>query len=261
MSQTPSDEFTIRYLKSLIVVLLLFVLCYSYINQEDYFEALSANILSELPIYSVDIGDVKKVAVTFDSAWGTEDLADILHILEKHHCTAAFFVTGDWTEKNPEAITAISRSGHIIGNHGDNHKHMTQLSKDEMIAEIKGCHEKIRQLTGTDMIFFRAPYGDYNETVVAAAKDCNYYTIQWDVDSLDWKDYGADSIVNTVCEHKALTGGSILLLHNGSRYTRDALDTLLSKLEDKGYSYISLDDLIIKDNYEIDHTGKQHKKQ
>lgn len=260
MSQSTSDEFTIKYLKSLIVVLLLFVLCYSYINQEKYYEVLSTNVFSELPIYSVDIGSEKKVSVTFDSAWGTEDLADILQILEKHHCIATFFVTGDWAEKNPEAIAAISDAGHIIGNHGDNHKHMTQLSKDEMIAEIKGCHEKIKQLTGKDMIFFRAPYGDYNEAVVEAAKRCDYYTIQWDVDSLDWKDYGVESIINTVCEHKALTGGSILLLHNGSKYTRDALDSMLSKLEQNGYTFISLDDLVIRDNYEIDHAGKQHKK-
>ena len=261
MSQSTSDEFTIKYLKSLIVVLLLFVLCYSYINQEKYYEVLSTNVFSDLPIYSVDIGDEKKISVTFDSAWGTEDLADILQILEKHHCIATFFVTGDWAEKNPEAITSISDAGHLIGNHSDNHKHMTQLSKDEMIAEIKGCHEKIKQLTGKDMIFFRAPYGDYNEAVVEAAKRCDYYTIQWDVDSLDWKDYGADAIINTVCEHKALTGGSILLLHNGSKYTKDALDSMLSKLEQNGYTFISLGDLIIRDNYEIDHAGKQHKKQ
>ena len=261
MSQSTSDEFTIKYLKSLIVVLLLFVLCYSYINQEKYYEVLSTNVFSELPIYSVDIGDEKKISVTFDSAWGTEDLADILQILEKHHCIATFFVTGDWAEKNPEAITSISDAGHLIGNHGDNHKHMTQLSKDEMIAEIKGCHEKIKQLTGKDMIFFRAPYGDYNEAVVEAAKRCDYYTIQWDVDSLDWKDYGVDAIINTVCEHRALTGGSILLLHNGSKYTKDALDSMLSKLEQNGYTFISLGDLIIRDNYEIDHAGKQHKKQ
>lgn len=260
MPQSPSDEFTIKYLKSLIVVLLLFVLCYSYLNQEQYYEALSSHVLSELPIYSVDIGNEKKICITFDSAWGTEDLADILQILKNHHCTAAFFVTGDWAEKNPEAITAISDAGHTIGNHGDNHKHMTQLSKDKMAVEIKGCHEKIKQLTGKDMIFFRAPYGDYNEAVVEVAKQCNYYTIQWDVDSLDWKDYGVESIINTVCEHRALTGGSILLLHNGSKYTRDALDAMLTRLEQNGYGFISLDDLIIRDNYEIDHAGKQHAK-
>lgn len=260
MSQTSSDEFIIKYLKALIVVLLLFVLSYSYINQADYYEALSTNIFSELPIYSVDIGDEKKVCITFDSAWGTEDLADILSILKKHQCIATFFVTGEWVQRNPEAIAAISGAGHIIGNHGDNHKHMTQLSKKEMITEIKGCHDKIKQLTGQNMIFFRAPYGDYNEAVVEAAKECDYFTIQWDVDSLDWKDYGVDSIIKTVCEHKALTGGSILLLHNGSTYTRDALDSLLTNLEAKGYTFISLDDLIIKENYEIDHAGKQHAK-
>lgn len=257
MSNPVSDEFTIKYLKSLIIVLLLFVFCYSYVNQFSYYEALSGNLLRELPIYSVDIGDEKKVCITFDSAWGTEDLADILSILENHQCTAAFFVTGDWAEKNPEAIYSIYSAGHILGNHGDHHKHMTQLSEAEMIREIQGCHDIIKQLTGQDMIFFRAPYGDYNDSVVKAAKECGYYTIQWDVDSLDWKDYGVESIIKTVCEHKALTGGSIILLHNGSTYTKDALDSLLTSLETQGYTFISLDDLIIRDNYEIDNNGKQ----
>ncbi len=261
MSDSSSTEdFTIKYMKALIILLLIFVFCFSYINQTQYYEALSPSVLRELPIYSVDIGEEKKVCITFDSAWGTEDLQEILSILKSHSCTAAFFVTGQWARQNPDAIKSIHEAGHIIGNHGDNHKHMTQLSKKEMETEIHGCHDIIKTLTGEDMVYFRAPYGDYNDTVVAAAKECHYYTIQWSVDSLDWKDYGVDSIVKTVCEHKALTGGAIVLLHNGSTYTCQALDTLLTNLEQQGYTFISLNDLIIKEDYEIDHTGKQYPK-
>lgn len=261
MSNAPSfDELSVRFMKALIILLLVFVLGYSYINQSQYYETLSPSILHELPIYSVDIGEEKKVCITFDSAWGTEDLQEILSILNKHRCTAAFFVTGDWAKKNPDAIKSISEAGHIIGNHGDNHKHMTQISDEEMITEIRGCHDIIKTLTGRDMAFFRAPYGDYNDAVVEAAKKCGYYTIQWSVDSLDWKDYGTDSIIKTVCEHKSLTGGAIILLHNGSTYTKEALDALLTGLEQQGYSFISLEDLIIKEHYDIDPTGKQFPK-
>lgn len=211
---------------------------------------------NELPIYSVETKE-KVVSITFDSAWGTEDLDNILEILQKHNCVATFFVEGVWAKTYPEAIEKISSMGHIIGNHGENHKHMTGLSETKMLEEIQGCHNIIKELTGVDMTLFRAPYGDYNETVVAKAKELGYSTIQWDVDSLDWKDYGIESIIDTVCNHKALKNGSIILLHNGSKYTSLALDEMLTNLENQGYTFIGLDKLILTENYTIDHTGRQ----
>ncbi|MDE6626840.1 MAG: polysaccharide deacetylase family protein, partial [Lachnospiraceae bacterium] len=104
--------------------------------------ATSSFYASELPIYCVDT-DQKVVALTFDSAWGTEDLDQILSILEKHNAPAAFFVTGEWALKYPEAITAINNAGHELANHGNSHKHMPQLSKEEMALEIKGCHDTV----------------------------------------------------------------------------------------------------------------------
>ena len=71
------------------------------------------------------------------------------------------------------------------------------------------------------MQLFRPPYGDYDDAVVLNARENGYYPIQWDVDSLDWKDYGVDSILNTVLNHKALGNGSIILCHNGAKYTAD----------------------------------------
>ncbi len=213
---------------------------------------------NEIPIYSVETGE-KVVSITFDSAWSTDDLGEILTILKSHNCVATFFVEGNWAENNPDAVKKIHNEGHILGNHGENHKHMTQLSEYEMLEEIKGCHQIIKEQTGIDMTLFRAPYGDYNETVVAKAKELGYSTIQWDVDSLDWKDYGVESIIHTVCNHENLINGSIILLHNGTKYTAQALDQLLSNLEGQGYSFIALDKLILTENYEIDHTGRQSK--
>ncbi len=213
---------------------------------------------NELPIYSVDTEE-SVVSITFDSAWGTEDLDVILDILAKHNCVATFFVEGNWAENYPDAIKKIAEGGHIIGNHGANHKHMTKLNEEEMLAEIQGCHNMIKELTGIDMTLFRAPYGDYNETVVESAKSLGYSTIQWDVDSLDWKDYGVESIIDTVCNHQNLKNGSIILLHNGSKYTALALDQMLTNLEIQGYTFIGLDKLILTENYVIDHTGRQSK--
>ena len=75
---------------------------------------------------------------------------------------------------------------------------------------------------------------------------------------MDWKDYGVDSIVDTVCNHKHLGNGSIILCHNGAKYTAQALDTLITTLKDKGYEFVPLSQLIIRDDYHLDHEGRQH---
>lgn len=212
-----------------------------------------------LPIYSVDTGEKKYISLTFDAAWGTEDLEQILDILDKNKVKASFFVTGDWVARYPEAVKELARRGHDIGNHGDNHKHMTQIDKNEQIEEIKKAHNRVKSLIGKEMLLFRAPYGDYNEQVVRTARECGYYTIQWDVDSLDWKNYGIDNIVQTVVEHKNLQNGSIVLLHNGTQYTKDALETIIVELKKKGYIFVPVSKMIYRQRYRIDVTGRQIK--
>ena len=123
--------------------------------------------------------------------------------------------------------------------------------------ELTSVHEKVKTLTGYDMFLFRPPYGDYDSAVIKTAQKCGYYTIQWDVDSLDWKDYGVDSIIKTVTEHKHLGNGSIILCHNGAKYTAEALDTLITTLKDAGYTFVPLSQLIYRDKYHMDHEGRQ----
>ena len=136
---------------------------------------------------------------------------------------------------------------------------MSQLSDEEKKDELMKVHEKVRDLTGYEMFLFRPPYGDYDNAVVNVAKDCGYFAIQWDVDSLDWKDYGVDSIIKTVTEHKHLGNGSIILCHNGAKFTAQALDTLITKLKDKGYAIVPVSELIYRDKYHLNHEGRQIK--
>lgn len=210
----------------------------------------------ELPIYSVET-DKKQVALSFDAAWGNEDTQQILDILKKHNIHVTFFMTGGWVETYPDDVKAIYAAGHDLGNHSENHKNMSQLSDEECKQELNAVHKKVKDLTGVDMQFFRCPYGDYDNEVIKSAKACGYYTIQWDVDSLDWKDYGVDSIIKTVCEHKNLQNGSIILMHNGAKYTAQALESVITGLQDKGYEIVPISKLIMKDNYHMDHTGRQ----
>ena len=212
----------------------------------------------ELPIYCVET-DEKKVALSFDAAWGNEDTQKILEILAKHNVHATFFMTGGWVDSYPEDVKAILAGGHDLGNHSENHRNMSQISNDDKEQELMKVHEKVKNLTGYEMFLFRPPYGDYDNDVIKTATKCGYYPIQWDVDSLDWKDYGVDSIVNTVCSNKHLGNGSIILCHNGAKFTADALDTLITNLKGQGYEIVPISELIYRDGYHMDAEGRQVK--
>ena len=123
--------------------------------------------------------------------------------------------------------------------------------------EIDAVGKKVKDLTGYEMKLFRPPYGAYNNEVIKTTYACNYYPIQWNVDSLDWKNYGVQSIIDTVCNHKDLGPGSIILCHNGAKYTAQALDELLTNLEEQGYTLVPISELIMTENYHMDVTGKQ----
>lgn len=210
----------------------------------------------ELPIYSVETEE-KKVALSFDAAWGVEDFARIMEILDKHQVKVTFFMTGGWVEAYPDCVKELVEKGHDLGNHSEHHYDMTTISAAEQKQEILEVHNQVKELTGYEMYLFRPPYGAYDNTVIRTAYDNGYYPIQWSVDSLDWKDYGVDSIINTVCNHKALEPGAIILCHNGAKYTADALDAMLTNLEEQGYEIVPVSQLIMKENYHMDVTGKQ----
>lgn len=210
----------------------------------------------QLPIYCVQT-DKPQVALSFDAAWGNEDTAQIMDILAKHNIKVTFFMTGGWVESFPEDVKYIASQGHDLGNHSENHKNMSQLSDEEIRSELQKVHDKVKTLTGQDMTLFRPPYGDYDDQVITVSRDMGYYPVQWDVDSLDWKDYGTESIIKTVLNHKHLGNGSIILMHNGAKYTPAALDAVITGLQDAGYELVPISQLIYRDNYHIDHEGRQ----
>ena len=189
--------------------------------------------------------------------WGNEDTAKILEILARNNVHVTFFMTGGWVEKYPEDVKSIAAAGHDLGNHSENHKKMSELNADECKQEILSVNDKVKALTGSDMFLFRTPYGDYNNNLITTTRSINYYPIQWDVDSLDWKNYGVESIINTVLNHKHLGNGSIILMNNGAKYTADALESVIKGLREKGYEIVPISQLIIRDNYTINTEGRQ----
>lgn len=210
----------------------------------------------ELPVYCVETRE-KKVALSFDAAWGNEDTSAILKILKKHKVHVTFFATGGWVKNYPEDVKKILKEGHEMGNHSESHPHMSTLSREAQKKELMEPHKRVKRLTGYEMTVFRPPYGDYNNEVIQTARENGYMPVQWSVDSLDWKDYGAEAILQTVLKHKELRPGAIILCHNGAKYTAEALDRLLQGLEEKGYRVVPVGELLLKKDYRLDGTGRQ----
>lgn len=248
-----------KWCKSGIVVLSIILVIAAGIYFVPKLIARAAGEKRDLPIYCVKT-EKKQVALSFDAAWGNEDTTKILEILKKQNVKVTFFMTGGWIEKYPDDVKAIAAAGHDLGNHSENHKQMSKLTKEQSVKEIMTPHDKVKALTGKEMQLFRPPYGDYNNTLLEATKECGYHCIQWDVDSLDWKDYGKDNILKQVLNNKHLGNGSIILCHNGAKFTAEALEELIVGLKDKGYEIVPISELIYMENYEMDHEGRQVQK-
>ena len=212
----------------------------------------------QLPIYCVQRED-KVCSLTFDAAWGNEDTQQLIDILGRYHVKATFFVVGDWVEKYPESVKALSDAGHEVMSHSDTHAHFNALSAQEIVADLTTAGEKIAAVTGKTPTLFRPPFGEYDDHVIATVRGMGIETIQWDVDSLDWKDYGAATITKRVTE--GVQPGSIILFHNAALHTPEALPGILEYLLGEGYQVVPVSQLILPGtcgtDYTIDHTGRQ----
>ena len=210
-----------------------------------------------LPIYCVETGD-KKVALTFDAAWGADDTDTLISCLQKYNAPATFFAVGDWVDKYPDEVKKLAEAGNDVMNHSATHPYMTSLSESGMKEQLKICNDKIAAITGKTPTLFRCPYGDYDNKVISTVESVGMKTIQWDVDSLDWKDSSTvESIVTRVTGK--VKPGSIVLFHNDADHTPEALPIILEKLTADGYTFVKAADLIYYDNYEILHDGMQRK--
>ena len=185
----------------------------------------------QLPIYSVECSQ-PLCSISFDAAWGNEDTQQLIDILAKYNVKTTFFVVGEWVDKYPESVKALHDAGHEVMNHSNCHDHYNSLSAEEIIADVTTCNEKI-----------------------AAIRSMGMEPIQWDVDSLDWKDYDAATICQRV--NGKTEQGSIVLFHNAALHTPEALPEVLECLINKGLTVVPISQLIYWENYTIDHTGRQ----
>lgn len=213
----------------------------------------TATAQREIPIYCVDT-DKKQVALSFDAAWGNEQTENLLNTLDKYKVKTTFFLVGDWVKNFPDSVKEIAKRGHDIGNHSDTHPHMTQMSSSDMVSQIQSCNDKVKELTGKAPTLFRAPYGDYNNDVVKSVNGCNMYCVQWDVDSLDWKDPSAEQITKNITGK--IKNGSIILMHNGAKNTPEALPIVIEAIKSEGYEIVPISQILLKGEYYTDVQGK-----
>ena len=244
------------YLVALSTVIVLFFVAAIFTNKSgEIIQTMSQ--AKKLPIYNVDTSEAK-ISFTMNCAWNADDIDQILATLSKHNTHITFFMVGDWVDKYPNAVKKISEAGHEIANHSDGHKHVNNLSLEENEKEVKLCSDKIETITGKKTTLYRGPYGEYNNSVIQAAENQKHITIQWSLDTLDYKGLTADEMWARL--NGKVKNGDIILSHNGTKHTADSLDKILTNLESNGFKVVTVSDLIYKDNYIIDNNGTQKSK-
>jgi polysaccharide deacetylase family sporulation protein PdaB len=211
----------------------------------------------KVPVYSVET-DEKLAAITFDCAWGADDIPQILATLKETDVKASFFMVGQWAEKNSQMVKQMSQEGHDVANHSYSHFRMGGLEREKISAEIKKCGDVIERQTGAKCDLFRAPYGDYSNSLLEEASQLSYFTIQWNVDSLDWRPGISEAEILQRIRNK-ITPGSIILFHNDTPHTAKLLPKIIAELKAEGYKLVPVSELILKEDFYIDHEGRQKK--
>lgn len=222
---------------------------------ESYELAVFAGLQKELPVYSVSRED-KKIALTIDAAWADDKTEFILETLDKYNIKATFFLCGFWAEKYPDIVKRIDAEGHQIGNHTATHPHMNKLSSQQIIDELKKYDDILESIIGKRSTLFRAPYGEYNDNVITTVRNAGYEVIQWDIDTVDWREErSAETILNSVLPK--LKSGSIILSHNNGFKIEQYLPTLIETALGQGYEFVTIGELLLDGPTIIDVNGVQ----
>ena len=248
--------FKLSNIKKLILVFVLLALLCINLDGGRAAGVFLGETIRKVPIYSVETQE-QKVAISFDAAWGADKTEQILQICEEYGVKATFFLVGFWVDEHPELVQKINESGFEIGTHSNTHPDMTKFSAENQKLELTTSIEKIEKITNKKVELFRAPYGAYNNSLIEQADGLGLKTIQWDVDSLDWKGLSAQDITIRIVNNAK--NGSIILCHNNSEHILDALPMILDRLQKKGYTITNIGNLVYQDDYVINSQGIQSK--
>ena len=244
---------TIKIVIAMLIVVILLTVSFGGVQLAEVFFGYSTR---KVPVYCVDTQN-KQVAISFDAAWSADKTDEILEILKEYNVSATFFLVGFWVDEYEEEVKKISDAGIEIGTHSESHPDMAKLDAETIKTELTTSIKKIEKITNKKVELFRAPFGSYNNTLLEQAENMGLITIQWDVDTLDWKGLSAQDMCSRVLDK--VKNGSIILMHNNSDNILDGLRMILDRLTMQGYEITSVGELVYKDNFEIDRNGVQHK--
>jgi polysaccharide deacetylase family sporulation protein PdaB len=234
--------------KALVLIVAAFFSAGVIYAEKDSFHVLSKETAKQAEgpqaIYKVDT-DAKRLSLTFDISWGNERTGPILDILkEKGVTNATFFVSSPWAEHHPDIVKRIEEMGFEIGSHGYKHIDYSRLKDDEIREQIIKADRILKSLIDSNPTLLRTPNGNFDKRVLRIADELGYTVIQWDTDSKDWLNPGADKIIENVVS-KAHSG-DIILLHasDSSKQTHEALPQIIDKLRKSGFEFVSVTQLI-----------------
>ncbi|SCW67006.1 Peptidoglycan/xylan/chitin deacetylase, PgdA/CDA1 family [Paenibacillus tianmuensis] len=189
-----------------------------------------------------------QVALTFDDAPDTTFTPQVLDVLKKYQVRATFFLVGAQAEKHPEMVKRIVREGHVIGNHSYSHKLFTKLSDDLFQSQVLQTQQALKRLIGYSPHLLRPPYGEISESQLLWASEHGYRIVNWNVDSLDWKQLGQEKVISNILTN--VKPGSIILQHSGGGPGQDlngtvqALPTVIQTLKSRNLKMVTLPELL-----------------
>ncbi|MBB6732516.1 polysaccharide deacetylase family protein [Cohnella zeiphila] len=192
--------------------------------------------------------ETRKVALTFDDVPDARYTYQVLNVLKQYRVHATFFVVGSRVRGNPAIVRRMHRDGHAIGNHSYNHPAFSRLKLSDMKDQIARTEAAVRDTVGFAPRFIRPPYGEITSRQMAWARANGYTVVNWDVDSLDWRQLKAQTVLNNVT--KSVKPGSIILLHAGGgkgqnlHGTVEALPKLIKWLRSNGYEPVTIPELL-----------------
>ena len=205
--------------------------------------------IDELATYGACyVGDTEKkvIYLTFDCGYENGYTEQILDVLKKHNAPAAFFVVGHMVESAPDIVRRMAEEGHIVGNHTYHHPDMSAIAEQEAFSEeLTSLEALYRETTGQEMSrFYRPPQGKYSVENLKQAQALGYRTVFWSLAYVDWYTDNQPSAEEAFSKLiPRIHDGAIVLLHSTSRTNAEILDELLTKWENMGYTFASLEEL------------------
>ena len=226
-----------KYYTLIITVSLIIGIIFGISFEEIY---LPTVLESNGAIYQGSRGN-NQISIAMNVDWGEEYINGILDCLNKNNIKITFGVAGQWSKKNPRLLKKIVENGHEIGNHGYSHKHLFNLSNQELINLIKENEKLIYNLSNYKTTLFAPPYGEVNTRITTVAKSIGYHTIMWSADTIDWQKPSVKIIVQRAVNK---TGDGAIILMHPTKNSLKALDQIIKILQDRGYKFVTISKLI-----------------